>query len=112
MNVDAQILRICTQLDADRDRLAKCKHSQSFDFTGSFPAVALDNDGLFHTLNTAEMPMHRMFTEPTLFANTGITQQPETAWMGLDGKLFKRHRGPAKQPPFARAKNNPERQLA
>jgi hypothetical protein len=105
-------------LDADCDQLAKCELSQSLGFAGDFPTVDLDNNELFRIPNTAEMSMHGMFTEPTLFANTGIPQpgmpiqQPETPWMGLGGKSPKRHRGPAKQPSFARAKNNPERQLA
>jgi hypothetical protein len=85
------------QLDADHDCLTKCEHLQSFDFAGSFPAVDLNNEELFRIPNVAEMPIGGMFTEPTLFANTGV-QQPETQWMGLDGKSFKKHCGPAKQP--------------
>jgi len=111
MSADTQVLRICMQLDADCDRLAKCEHPQSFNFTGSFPAANLNNEQLFHIPNVVEMPMDGMFTQPTLFANTDV-QQPETQWMGPDEKLSKKHRGLAKQPSFARAKNNPERQLA
>jgi hypothetical protein len=111
MSMYAQVLRIHMQLDADHDRLAKREHPQSFDFAGSFPAVNLNNEELFRIPSVAEMPMDGMFTEPTLLANT-VVQQPEMQWMGPDGKSSKKHRGPAKQPSYARAKNNPERQLA
>jgi len=111
MSADTQVLRIHMQLDADHDLLAKCEHPQSFNFAGSFPAVNLNNKELFHIPNVAGMPMDGMFTKSTLFANTDV-QQPETQWMGPDGKSSKQHRGLAKQPYFARAKNNPERQLA
>jgi hypothetical protein len=106
MSADAQVLRIRMQLDVG-------EHQQSFNFSGGFPVADINNDELLCIPNhdVVEMPMHEMFAEPTLLANTGV-QQPETQWMGLGGKSPRRHDGPAKQPSFARAKNNPERQLA
>jgi hypothetical protein len=49
---------------------------------------------------------------PDVFADHALFDTGTTMWMDPNDRPIKRHRGPAKQASFARAKNDPERIFA
>lgn len=106
------------QLDGGHILAPSNPQPQSFEYSGTtFETPNLDGAGLFRVPDMPEMAVPAVFTDPTLFNHDGSTlsvpqQDAGMTWMGVDTKPYKRHRGPAKQASFARAKNDPERIFA
>jgi hypothetical protein len=102
-------------MDTEPVEAAKHEQPQSFGFPSTFGMTNLQVDGLelFRTPEMAEMTMPGVFGDPNLFNPSSLSlsgqEDAGTTWIGPDAEPFKKHRGPAKQALFARAKNDPER---
>lgn len=106
------------QLDGGHVLAPSNPQPQSFGYSGTtFETANLDGAGLFGVPDVPGMAAPDLFPDPTLFNHDSSTlsvsqQDAAMTWMGVDTKPYKRHRGPAKQASFARAKNDPDRIFA